>query len=32
MFSMFAVSVDEPYVDVDGEIIHFMYDPPHLVK
>jgi len=32
MFDMFGVTVDVPYVDVDGDIVHFMYDPPHLVK
>lgn len=32
MFSMFGVTVDEPFVDVDGDVVHFMYDPPHLVK
>ena len=32
MFDIFGVSVDVPYVDVGGELVHFMYDPPHLVK
>lgn len=32
MFDTFGVTADVPYVDVDGDIVHFMYDPPHLVK
>jgi len=32
MFDLFGSTVDKPYVDVAGQTVHFLYDPPHLLK
>jgi DNA transposase THAP9 len=32
MFKLFGISQDKPYATVDSRIVHFMFDPPHLLK
>jgi len=32
MFRMFDVSKDKPHAVIDGDIVFFMFDPPHLLK
>src|SRR6218665_741566 len=32
MFANFKVTVEKPFIEVNGERIIFMYDPPHLLK
>ena len=32
MFKMFGVTAEKPWVNVGDSLVHFMYDPPHLLK
>jgi len=32
MFTHFGISVQKPFIEIDGKRVFFMYDPPHLLK
>ena len=32
MIKMFGVTAKKPWVNVGDSLVHFMYDPPHLLK
>lgn len=32
MFTHFGISVQQPFIEIDGKKVFFMYDPPHLLK